>query len=109
MDFPAMNANKSVSPGEPLPLGATPNDRGVQFSVFSRHATAVQLLLFADAQDGSPTEVIRFDPRENRTGDLWHIQIDGIGPGQYYLYRVSGPYEPAKGHRFNSNKLLLDP
>ncbi|UCF96954.1 MAG: glycogen debranching protein GlgX [Spirochaetaceae bacterium] len=95
--------------GEPLPLGATPNDHGVQFAVFSRHATGVELLLFADAQEGTPTEVIRLDPRENRTGDIWHVQVDGIGPGQYYLYRVSGPYEPRRGHRYNPNKLLLDP
>ncbi len=95
--------------GEPLPLGATTNDHGVQFAVFGRHATGVHLFLFANPQDGRPTDVIELDPRENRTGDIWHVQVDGIGPGQYYLYRVFGPYEPAKGHRFNPNKLLLDP
>jgi len=104
-----MSTTKSVKPGEPLPLGAIPNDRGVQFAVFSRHATGVELLLFTHAQDGTPTDVIKLDPRENRTGDLWHVQVDGIGPGQYYLYRVFGPYEPHKGHRYNPNKLLLDP
>ena len=96
-------------PGEPLPLGATANDHGVQFAVFSRHATGVHLLLFANPQDGTPTEVIELDSRENRTGDIWHIQVEGIRAGQFYLYRVSGPYEPSKGHRFNPNKLLLDP
>ena len=99
----------TTSIGEPLPLGATPNDQGVQFAVFSRHATGVHLLLFANPQDGTPTDVIELDPRANRTGDIWHVQVDGIGPGQYYLYRVFGPYEPTKGHRFNPNKLLLDP
>jgi isoamylase len=99
----------ATRPGEPLPLGCTPYDHGVQFAVFSRHATGVSLLLFAGAQDGVPTEEIDLDPRENRTGDIWHVQVDGIGPGQCYLYRVSGPYEPRIGHRFNSNKLLLDP
>ena len=94
--------------GEPLPLGATANDHGVQFAVFSRHATGVHLLLFANPQDGTPTDAIELDPRENRTGDIWHVQVDGVGPGQYYLYRVFGPYEPTKGHRFNPNKLLLD-
>jgi isoamylase len=104
-----MSTTKSAKPGEPLPLGATPNDQGVQFSVFSRHATGVELLLFAHAQEGTPTDVIELDPRKNRTGDIWHVQVDGIGPGQYYLYRVFGPYEPHRGHRFNPNKLLLDP
>jgi isoamylase len=104
-----MSANLSVKPGEPLPLGATPNDHGVQFAVFSRHATGVELLLFAHAQDGTATEVIDLDPRTNKTGNIWHVQVDGIGPGQYYLYRVFGPYEPNRGHRFNPNKLLLDP
>ncbi len=99
----------TTSIGEPLPLGATTNDHGVQFAVFSRHATGVHLLLFANPQDGTPTDVIELDPRANRTGDIWHVQVDGIGPGQYYLYRVFGPYEPTKGHRFNPNKLLLDP
>ncbi len=99
----------STKPGEPLPLGPTPNDHGVQFTVFSRHATGVHLLLFANPQDGTPTDVIELDPGENRTGDIWHVQVDGIGPGQFYLYRVFGPYEPRKGHRFNPNKLLLDP
>jgi isoamylase len=99
----------ATRPGEPLPLGCAPNDHGVQFAVFSRHATGVSLLLFASAQDGVPTDEIVLDPRENRTGDIWHVQVEGIGPGQCYLYRVFGPYEPQKGHRFNSNKLLLDP
>jgi pullulanase/glycogen debranching enzyme len=78
-------------------------------AVFSRHATGVELLLVAHAQEGTPTNVIELSPRENRTGDIWHVQVDGIGPGQYYLYRVFGPYEPDKGHRYNPNKLLLDP
>ncbi len=95
--------------GEPLPLGATPNAHGVQFAVFSRHATAVHLLLFAEPQDAEPARQIELDPRENRTGDIWHVQADGIEAGQYYLYRAFGPYQPEKGHRYNSNKLLLDP
>jgi len=77
--------------------------------VFSRHATGVSLLLFADPQDSVPAREIVLDPRLNRTGDVWHAQLDGVGPGAYYLYRVDGPYNPSKGHRFNPNKLLLDP
>ena len=97
------------SPGRPLPFGATPNGRGTQFSVFSRHATAVSLLLFDSPQDSRPAREIELDPRLNRTGDVWHAQVDGVGPGACYLYRVDGPYEPEKGHRFNPDKLLLDP
>ena len=77
--------------------------------MFSRHATAVSLLLFSDPQDAHPLHEIPLDPRLNRTGDVWHIQVEGIGPGSYYLYRVDGPYQPEKGHRFNRHKLLLDP
>ena len=98
-----------ISPGRPLPFGATPNGRGTQFSVFSRHATAVSLLLFDSPQDSRPAREIGLDPRLNRTGDVWHAQVDEVGPGSCYLYRVDGPYEPERGHRFNPNKLLLDP
>jgi len=77
--------------------------------VFSRHATAVSLLLFDDPQDAVPAREIALDPLKNRTGDAWHVQVDGAGPGTYYLFRVDGPYHPEKGHRFNRNKLLLDP
>ncbi len=98
-----------ISPGTPMPLGATLTGEGTQFSVFSRHATAVSLLLFSGPQDAEPAREIPLDPRLNRTGDIWHAHVDGVGPGSLYLYRVEGPYEPEKGHRFNRNKLLLDP
>ncbi|HVP19318.1 MAG TPA: glycogen debranching protein GlgX [Spirochaetia bacterium] len=92
-----------------MPLGATPTAQGTQFAVFSRHATAVSLLLFSDPQQAQPTHEIALDPRLNKTGDIWHVHVGGVGPGGLYLYRVDGPYEPEKGHRFNRNKLLLDP
>ena len=92
-----------------MPFGATPTARGTQFSAFSRNATAVSLLLFNDPQDAVPATEIRLDPRVNRTGDVWHVHVDGAGPGTLYLYRVDGPYAPLSGHRFNPNKLLLDP
>jgi glycogen operon protein len=98
-----------VYPGTPLPFGATPNGEGTLFSVFSRHATAVSLLIFADPRASTPVHEIAFDPRLNKTGDVWHAQVDGVRPGACYLYRVDGPYQPEKGHRFNRNKLLLDP
>jgi len=98
-----------ISPGYPMPFGATPTPLGTQFAVFSRHATAVSLLLFDSPEDATPAHEIPLDPRLNRTGDVWHVRVEGAGPGTLYLYRVDGPYEPEKGHRFNRNKLLLDP
>jgi isoamylase len=82
---------------------------GTRFAVFSRHATSVTLLLFAAPQDARPSHEIPLDPNLNKTGDVWHVQVDGVGPGALYLYRVDGPYQPEKGHRFNPYKLLLDP
>jgi isoamylase len=99
----------TIAPGKPLPFGATVNSRGTQFAVFSRHATAVSLLLFDDPQDAFPAREIALDSATNRTGDVWHAQVDGAGPGTYYLFRVDGPYRPEEGHRFNPHKLLLDP
>jgi isoamylase len=98
-----------LSPGKPMPFGATPNGRGTLFSVFSRHATAVSLLVFDHPEDSTPSFEIELDPRMNKTGDVWHAQVDGVGAGAYYLFRVDGPYQPENGHRFNPNKLLLDP
>jgi isoamylase len=98
-----------ISAGKPLPFGATLTPRGTQFSVFSRNATAISLLLFSDPQDSAPEYEINLDPKLNKTGDVWHVEVEGVGPGTFYLYRVDGPYQPEKGHRFNPNKLLLDP
>ncbi len=95
--------------GKPLPLGATPCPAGTQFAIFSRHATAVSLILFETPEDTGPLAEIEFDPEMNRTGDIWHICVKGVGPGQLYLYRVDGPHDPEAGHRFDRNKLLLDP
>ena len=98
-----------VSRGRPKPLGATPDGSGTQFAVFSRHATLVSLLLFEHEDDLSPCAEVVFDPARHRTGDIWHLYLEGIGPGQLYLYRVDGPYDPENGHRFNHNKVLIDP
>ena len=98
-----------ITRGFPLPLGARAYMGGVNFALFSRNARRVQLELFADCSDVTPTRSIEFDPVRNRTGDVWHVWIKGIKPGQLYGYRVDGPYEPGAGHRFNFNKLLLDP
>jgi isoamylase len=95
--------------GFPLPLGPRAFMDGVNFTIFSRYARRVRLELFADCQDEKPARSIDLDPVRHRTGDIWHVWIKGITPGQAYAYRVDGPYEPAAGHRFNFNRLLLDP
>jgi glycogen operon protein len=100
---------QSVRSGVPLPLGAHRRGAGVNFAILSRHATGVRLDLFARVDDALPTRTVILDPARNRTGDIWHVWLEGIGPGQLYGYRVAGPYEPAQGHRFNPNKLLVDP
>lgn len=96
-------------PGRSYPLGATVYSNGVNFSVFSKHATAIDLLLFDDPHAPSPSEVIRLDPNHNRTFFYWHVFIPGIGSGQVYAYRAYGPYEPEQGQRFDPSKVLLDP
>ena len=98
-----------VREGSPLPVGTQKSGKGVNFVLFSRHATGVRLELFDHPEDAAPARVIDLDPTRNRTGDVWHVWVARIGSGQLYAYRVDGPYEPSKGHRFNSNRLLLDP
>ena len=98
-----------VRRGTPLPIGARALLDGVNFALFSRHARRVRLELFADCLDARPARSIDLDPERNRTGDIWHVWVKGIQPGQAYAYRIDGPYEPAAGHRFNFNRLLLDP
>ncbi len=93
-------------PGNPYPLGANWDGAGVNFALFSEHATGVELCLF-NGRDGSQ-EVARIPMRE-QTDLVWHVYLAETRPGQLYGYRVHGPYDPANGHRFNSAKLLLDP
>ena len=92
--------------GYPYPLGATWMGNGVNFALFSANATGVDLCLF-DSTDAE-RESIRIPMRE-QTNQIWHIFLPDLKPGQLYGYRVHGPYDPANGHRFNSQKLLLDP
>ncbi len=96
-------------PGLPLPLGATIHDRHVRFSIFSRHATRVWLMLFANPNDNDPTHEFELDPKTNRTGDIWHIDLFGVGEGQLYLYRMDGPNRPELGTCFDPSKGLIDP
>ncbi len=99
-----------VEAGSPLPIGGTHQQgEGVNFVLFSRHATGVHLELYQHPDDSSPTRIIDLDPIRNRTGDVWHVWVRGIRPGQLYGYRIDGPYQPEEGHRFNPRRLLLDP
>lgn len=89
----------------PAPLGATVLDGATQFAVFSRHATAVTLLLFDDPHGGQPSASVPL----HRTGDVWHAVVAGAGHGHAYLYRVDGPSDLAAGHRFDPAAPLFDP
>ncbi|MCC6982126.1 MAG: glycogen debranching protein GlgX [Bauldia sp.] len=95
----------SLDDGAPFPLGASFDGRGVNFALFSAHATAVELCLF----DPSGQHETRRLKLPGRTDQVWHGYLRGILPGQLYGYRVDGPYEPDEGHRFNRQKLLVDP
>ena len=95
-----------VWPGRPYPLGATWDGSGVNFAVFSEHATKVELCLFESAK--AKRETYRIELPE-QTDLVWHAYLPDVEPGQLYGYRVSGPYDPDNGHRFNSFKVLLDP
>lgn len=98
--------NINVWPGNPYPLGATWDGNGVNFTLFSENADSVELCLFDSQNSDNETQRIKMTERTNQ---VWHCYIPGIKPGQLYGYRVHGPYAPNDGHRFNANKLLLDP
>ncbi len=100
---------QAVRSGTPLPLGAHPRGDGVNFAIFSRHATGVRLDFFDRAEDAAPARSVILDAARNKTGDIWHVWLEGIRPGQLYGFRIAGPYAPHDGHRFNPNKLVLDP
>ena len=99
----------AATSGKAAPLGATVFREGVNFSLFSRDASAVELLLFNREDDAEPSDVISIDPYANRTYHYWHVFVPGIGAGQLYGYRVHGPFDPGGGLRFDADKLLLDP
>ena len=96
-----------VRAGSPLPLGTRERGGGANFAIFSCDASRVRLELFDRPEDAVPARAIDLDSAHNRTGDVGHVWVKGISPGQLYAYRVDGPYEPSEGHRFNSNRLLL--
>ena len=94
--------SKAVEEGLPYPLGAHWDGNGTNFALFSANATRVEVCLF-DGDKETRIELPEY------TDEIFHGYLPDVGPGQFYGYRVHGPYEPEKGHRFNPNKLLLDP
>lgn len=95
-----------IWPGKPYPLGATWDGAGVNFALYSQHATRVELCLFDSVEDRVETHCI---PLREQTDLVWHGYLPDVKPGQLYGYRVHGPYKPEEGHRFNAMKVLLDP
>jgi glycogen operon protein len=101
--------NSDLRHGRSAPLGASVHADGVNFSVFSKNATRVELLLFDRENASHPSRSIALEPERNRTYHYWHVFVPGIGPGQIYGYRAHGPFQPAEGLRFDPRHLLLDP
>src|SRR5215211_2822893 len=103
-----------IWPGTPYPLGATWDGQGVNFALFSEHATAVELCLFdnpdpsSGSGQGAPHESERIRMPE-QTDRVWHVYLPSLQPGQLYGYLVYGRYDPENGLRFNPAKLLIDP
>jgi glycogen operon protein len=92
-----------------FPLGATVRAGGVNFSIYSKSATALELLLFDGVEDAEPSRVVPLEPRGERTGHYWHVFVPGLAGGQIYGYRAHGPFDPARGLRFDPQKVLVDP
>ncbi len=104
-EAPRLGRTRQVWRGRPSPLGATWTGKGVNFALFSEHATAVDLCLFDRLGEAETARI----PICDRSNHVWHAFLPDVRPGQLYGYRVHGAYEPAQGHRFNPNKVLLDP
>ena len=92
-----------------LPYGAVIRDGGVQFVIFSRNATEMRLLLYNEVDDMDPVDVLNFDPKKHRWGDIWSIFVPSVDEGQLYHFQASGPNDPNRGLRFDSNTRLIDP
>ena len=99
------SAKPIVWPGRPYPLGSTWDGEGVNFALYSEHAEKVELCLFDSSGKRETSRVLL----PEQTDMVWHGYLPEARPGQLYGYRVYGPYAPQQGHRFNHNKLLLDP
>ena len=105
-----MTEKYNIKTGFPYPAGATSNGDGVNFSIFSRHATQVELILFENAESPDPFQVIRLEPQINRTFYAWHVYVEKLLPGTWYTWRMDGPVNTKEsGLRFDKDKHLVDP
>jgi len=104
-----IDESSDLRTGTSAPLGATVEPGGVNFSIFSKRATAIDLLLFDHVDDAGPARAIQIDPSTNRTYHYWHVFVPGVQPGQLYGFRAHGAFEPSNGLRFDCEKVLLDP
>jgi len=105
-----VTAQYRIARGHRSPLGATPDENGVNFSVFADRATSVELLLFDKHDDREPSQTIQLDRNKNKTFHFWHVYVQGLKPGIHYAYRVDGLSDlHSKGDRYNRNKVLIDP
>jgi glycogen operon protein len=99
-----------IRPGRRHPAGGTPEDGGINFSVYSRHATGAELLLYEHAGSSEPFQIIRLDPETNHTFFSWHVLVVGLPPGTHYTWRMDGPNDPeGNGWRFDPRIELIDP
>ena len=104
-----MNSVIRVDSGRPFPLGASVVEDGVNFALFSQHATQVSLVIYADAATRHPRHVVRLNPDRHCQRFIWHVFIKGLGPGVWYTWRVDGPSEHSEGHIYEAQRELLDP
>ncbi|HFD78838.1 MAG TPA: glycogen debranching enzyme GlgX [Gammaproteobacteria bacterium] len=106
----AVERRYTTAPGVRYPNGAAADDSGVNFSVFSRHATRVELLLFAAADSPEPFQVIELDADIHRSFFIWHVRVEGLPADSWYAWRMDGPADTREtGLRFDAGKVLLDP
>ncbi len=108
-DAAIASGHLTAASGRPLPLGVHDCFDGFNFALFSRHSIGVTLLLFDDAQSAHPCASFELNPARHRTGDIWHIVVDGVRFGQAYGYQVNGRFAPEEGLRFDASKVMLDP
>jgi glycogen operon protein len=105
----SMRPPDAVAPGTPSPLGARIVDGGVNFSVYSHDATQLDLLLYDAVDADAPARLIALDAPQHRSAGYWHVFVPGLAAGQLYAWRAHGPFDPARGLRFDADKVLLDP
>ena len=109
LESPVDTMHHAYENGRTHPLGATLDAGGVNFSLWSEHATGVEILLFQHHDDPEPYQTIKLDHKFNKTFQFWHCYVRGLRPGAYYAFRVDGPWDLANGQRFNRNKVIIDP